>query len=181
MFLTKLQGRKSKRLREMIDEPIIIKLVNGKIYAGLVDVVYYSGKHFVELYECKLLSDNKINWNEHDFWTWMGDDFIRDPQPAFILSDILEIYILKSEYVDDFIYDDVLHFFIDPYYKPLKRIKCGWNIGTSHSDDCDSQLHEALSNIITSVKTKDKEEERKIQQNFEYVRRRLIKYGAKIP
>jgi len=177
----RLTGRKSKTLRNMDDEILIIELKNGKVYGGIQDG-YEAGAVWV--YSCKRLDKNNHRWIDHDIMIEVEGKIIRDSMPFFDISEIKNIFILLEEYRDIYL-GDALQIYIDPHYKPIKGVKCNWRPDEKHSSDCDAQLHEALSLLRTQTmlgpKDWGKDLERQLEDSFAYVRWRLLIYGAKIP
>ena len=175
----------------MYDEPVVISLRTGEIYAGLVDECYYNGGWVVALYSCKLLAKMEHRWVDHDvFGTFEGRE-IRDPLPDFWISDIKHVEVLSEDLQNEVDFEDALQLYIDPHYKPVPLVKCNWDYyhpERPHDADCESRLHEALSLLVAqSVHTltpskEDQESLRdRIEQLIRLVRRRLRMTGARIP
>jgi small nuclear ribonucleoprotein (snRNP)-like protein len=182
MYLRRLKGRKSKALRD-VDIPIIIELKNGEVYGGRVDD-YLEGGELV-LYSCKLLDKESHRWVDHDRMIEFEGKVMPDDLPYFRIADIQDIFVLPRQYADKLDLEDVLQIYIDPHYKPVIGIKCNGGGETKHSSECDSHLHEALSVLRTEAslgpENRDRTRQRKLAEAFDYIRRQLLKYGARIP
>ena len=198
VYLERLEGRKSVALKDMINDPMIVELRNGKVYGGRLDEYYYNGGGVVALYSCKLLDKIGLKWVDHDIMVKVENKVIRDPMPDFWISDLKDIFVLPEEYRDKFSLDDTLQIYVDPHFKPLTGVQCNCNCGDlkengeteeNHAPECDSRLHEALSFLMTEarlgvrsgLKDQYKDRDRRRGEAFAYVRRRLLIYGAKIP
>ena len=197
MYLKRLGGRKSVTLKDMINDPMIVELKNGKIYGGRLDEYYYNGGGVVALYSCKLLDKIGLKWVDHDIMVKVEDKLIRRPMPDFWIADIKDIFVLPEEHRDKLSLEDTLQIYIDPHYKPLTGVQCNWEPGENweppeenHTPECDARLHEALSFLLTVARrgnildSKDRKrdwERRRLRESFAYVRRRLLMYGAEIP
>ena len=183
VYLERLEGRKSKALRDMINDPMIIKLKNGKVYGGRLDDYLPGGG--VALYYCKLLDKKSHKWVDHDKMIKVEGKIIRDLMPYFWIADMKDIFVLPEEYRDKLGLDDTLQIYIDPHHKPFKGVQCNWGPGEKHAPECDGRLHEALSVLRTEAslgpENRDKDRQRRLEESFAYVRRRLLMYGAKIP
>jgi len=190
----RLEGKKSNALRdEDYDEPLIIELKNGKTYGGMLDEFEPYDGGIVHLYSCKLLDKKGHRWVEHDMLTKFEGRTIRDFMPSFWLEDIENIFELSDDLKGRFYMDDVLQLYIDPHHNPLPKVECDWNPSlklSKHNPECDARLHEALSFLLTEMEVvstsvspqrRDGEPYKKFSESFEYVRRRLVMYGARIP
>lgn len=186
-----LEGRKSTALEDMYDEPIVITLRTGEVYAGLVDDCYYNGGWVVALYSCKLLDKKEHRWIDHNIFGTLEGRKIRDPLPDFWVGDMKCVEVLSEALQDKVDFEDALQLYNDPHYKPVPHVKCNWNYNNSegpHGDDCESRLHEALSFLVAqsvqslSLSKEDQESlEDKIEQSIRLIRRRLRMTGARIP
>jgi hypothetical protein len=180
----------------MANDLMILELKNGKVYGGRLDEYYYNGGGVVALYYCKLLDKNNHEWIDHDIMVNRGGEIMRDTMPDFWIKDIKNIFVLSEEYIDKINLDDVLQIYIDPHYRPLVGIQCKWEPGenweppeVNHAPECDGLLHEALSFLYTESRRgfmsvsedRRKDWERLRKKSLEYIRRRLLIYGAKIP
>ncbi len=174
----------------MYDEPIVITLKTGEIYAGLVDECFYNGGLIVALYSCRLLDKTSQTWIDHDIFTTFEGREIRDTLPEFWVSDIKRVEVLTEDLQDNVDLEDALQFYIDPHYMPLPHVECNWgkNPDRKHSVDCEAHLHEALTILRTQSEESvlsSKEDTRSLQaeidQSFAFVRRRLLVLGARIP
>lgn len=183
VYLERLKGRKRVALEEMVNDPMILELNNGKVYGGRLDEYYYNGGGVVALYGCKLLDKDRHMWINHDIMMMFEGKLVLDDMPDFWISDVKDIFILPEEYRDECDLEDALQIYIDPYYKHLHGVKCEWGHGRKHSSECDARLHEALSSLLTIAHfdTKSEDNERARADSFAYIRRRLLLYGAKIP
>jgi len=182
MYLRRLKGRKSKALRD-VDIPIVIELKNRKVYSGRVDDCLVGGE--LVLYNCKLLDKKSHRWVDHDRMIEFEGKIMPDDLPYFRIADIQDIFIPSGRYADKLDLEDVLQIYIDPHYKPVTGIKCNWDEETKHSSECDSCLHEALSVLRAEARlgpeNRDDTRQRKLAEAFDYIRRQLLKYGARIP
>lgn len=185
MKLEVLEGRKSLALRDLIDEPMVVELANGEVYGGLLEAYDVGG--VIALYSCMLLDRKSRKWIGHDFTMTVDGELRPDPMPEFRLADIKDVFVLPEAERDKLYLDDVLHIYIDPYFKPLLGIPCEWHIGEKqekHSAECDAPLHEALVFLKTATGigfNNNDELYRRSEEGFAYVRRRLLRYGARIP
>jgi hypothetical protein len=177
MYLERLAGRKSKALEDLVEEPLVIALKNGRVYGGRLGEYYHDGGGVIVLYSCSLLDQRRHKWVKLD-----ADQELR-------LADIGGIFLLpRARKGSKLELDDVLHIHIDPYYKPLASIKCDWSLGEKgHRPECDAPLHEALAFLKTAHReffsgTANKDQNRRrSEEAFAHVRRRLLNYGARIP
>ena len=200
MYLRRLRGRKSVALKEMINDPMIVELKNGKVYGGRLDEYYYNGGGVVALYYCKLLDKSSLKWVDHDIMVKYEDEgeLTRKSMPDFWIADIKDILVLPEESRDKLSLEDTLQIYIDPHYKPLTGVQCNWEPGENweppeenHAPECDARLHEALSFLLTlagrgmsystEAPARGEAERRRRKEYFAYIRRRLLMYGAKIP
>jgi hypothetical protein len=173
MRLEPLRGRrKSKRLEGLIEQPLVVELSDGKAYGGRLHE-YYDGT--IYLYSCSRLDKKGHKWIK-----------LRSGDGEFSLADITDIFVLPKTLSELRLeLDDVLHMHIDPYYKPLIGIECDWRLGEErpHCPQCDAPLHEALTFLRTATysASRNEEERRRRSEGFDYIRRRLLNYGARIP
>jgi hypothetical protein len=189
MYLERLKGRKSKALENMVNDPMIVELKNGKVYGGRLDGHYYYGGGVIALYYCKLLDKSSHKWVDHDMVEKFEGELISASMPDFWIAEIRDIFVLHEEYRDKLDLEDTLQIYIDPHYKPLMGIQCNWSHEENHAPECDAHLHEALSFLMTlahsgissSSKTWDEDKARKLKDDHSYIRRRLLMFGAKIP
>jgi hypothetical protein len=182
VHIEKIHGRKSKAIREMIDEPVIVEFKDGQIFGGNVDG-YETGVFW--LCDCKRLSKKDHEWQSHGIMTEIEGKKIEDSMPDFYINAVKEISVIKSEYGAEVSVEDALQFYIDPHHKPLVGVHCNGGLEENHAPECDAQLHNALAFLYTEAisggKGSDKDNARKLRETFVYVRRRLLMYGAKIP
>ncbi len=186
-----LKGRRSKLLRDMFDEPVILELSEGQTYGGVVDEYYYNGGGVLALYSCKLLDKSMQKWVDHDIFMRQGNRKIRDPMPEFFVRSIRRILMFSGKIADSISLEDVLQLYLDPHFRPIRGVKCSWKEASSksHSIECESRLHEALALMTTESEvaisqTTDRDHralERRIEESFSYIRRRLLMSGARIP
>jgi hypothetical protein len=115
--LERVTGRKSKALQEMYDEPCILELKNGTVYAGNFDE-YEEG--VIWLYNCKRLDEKTHEWKNHGITTTHEGKTFEDPMPGFCLSIVENIYIMPSDYAGEYATEDVMQVYINPHYKPLQ-------------------------------------------------------------
>jgi len=197
MYLTRINGRKSVALKDMIGDPIIVELRSGKVYGGgLEGLFYYAKRGFVKLYFCKVLNELSHRWVDHDRMIKYGNEISRDPMPRFWIANMKDIFVLPEEYRDEFSLDDALQIYIDPHYKPFTGIQCNWEPRENrespekkHSLECDIYLHEGLSflvaearlSLLSGPRNRQEYRKRRLKEALAYVRRRLLMYGAKIP
>jgi len=185
VFLKRLEGRKSKILKDIINDPMIIELKNGKVYGGRLDEYYYNGGGVIALYNCKLLDKSNHKWVDHDIMIKFEGKFMSDSMPDFWIADVKNVLISPEKYRDKLDLEDVLQIYIDPHYDHPTGVQCNWSHGRKYAPECDAHLHEALSLLKTQAglgpKDWDKDLERRLKESFAYVRRRLLMYGAKIP
>jgi small nuclear ribonucleoprotein (snRNP)-like protein len=178
MHIEKVTGRKSKALEDMINEPVIAQMKNGKVFGGNVDD-YEKG--VFSLYHCKLLDQTCHKWVSHGM---IDSESIEDPMPDFLVNDVKRLFVVKSEFGNRIALDDALQFYIDPHHKPFLGTQCTKKAPEqAHSMECDAKLHDALVCIYTygiSDRPDDKTTE-KMRDAFFYVRQRLLFYGSKIP
>lgn len=115
---------------------------------------------------------------------------MRDVMPSFFTSEIDEILVLPEKYVDKIGIGDMLQVYLDPHYRPVMSITCGWNKKTGHSAECDYRLHEALAALVGWISvsrlnsgSNDMNEtlSRDAGNALGYIHKRLLRYGAKIP
>ncbi len=174
-----------KVLEDLTNEALVLELLNGKVYAGLVDECYYDGGLVIALYGCKLLKRNTLNWVDHDIKVSRDGKLVADVMPDFWVEDIRNILALREEFRDKFDLDDVMQIYIDPYYKPLIGVPCKWNDihVFKHHAECDERLHEALYNVVTHWASDDEKEEhrKRFIQDCDYITRRLLMSGERIP
>ncbi len=201
LYLQRLTGRRGNLLQDMVNDPIIVELKNGKVYGGKLDrYCYYhsTGGGVVVLYDCKLLSQDEKKWIDHDIlkkYEKKGE-LVRKSLPDFWMTDIKDIWILPPKYIDKLSFEDTLQIYIDPHYKPPMGVECNWGflkenmeIEDRHTPACDARLHEALhilrkeafEGVESAPKVQYKERNRKRKEAYAYIRRRLLSYGAKIP
>jgi hypothetical protein len=181
--LERVKGRKSKALKDMYDEPLILEFKDGQIYGGNFDE-YEEG--VIWLYNCKRLDKESHEWKNHGITTEIEGKTIEDPMPGFYLSDVKNIYVIPSDCTDYYAMEDVMQFYVNPHYKPLQGIRCHGGLEKAHTTECDAQLHDALTLLFTnslySSERQDMgEKEGKLQEALSCIRRRLLMYGAKIP
>ena len=187
MYLERLTGRKSKALEDLVNEAMVVELKNGKVYGGRLDEYYYNGGGVIALYSCKLLDQRGHRWVDHDVMVRSEGKLEAAYMPDFWLSEVRDILVLPEEHRGELDLDDVLQIYIDPHYTPLKGIAC--YSAREHSPECDARLHEALILLKTAThggfpsgsKDKDEDLERRLEEGFAYLRRRLLTYGARIP
>jgi len=192
--LVRLRGRKSKALEDLVNEPLIVELKNGKVYGGLLDSHYYNRGVVVKLYSCELLDKKNHRWVDHDIMWEIDGKLVPHPMPDFLLADIKGIFVLPEEQRDRLYLDDALQIYIDPHYKPRTGITCEWDVGEQwetkrhHSAECDARLHEALVFLITMAHIgvssgfmNMNRKNEKLGEAQAYIRRRLLMYGARIP
>lgn len=198
MYLKRLGGRKGRALEDLINEPLIVELRNGKVYGGRLDEYYYNGGGVIALYSCKLLDKKSHKWADHDIMMKFEGKLMADPMPDFWIADTKEIFVLPEEYricnPSSSDLEDALQIYIDPHYRPLTGVLCNWDVGEGwktekdHTVECEARLHEALSFLVTeadrgiSLNPKNKDENRRrFEDAYAYIRRRLLMYGARIP
>lgn len=197
LYLMRVVARKSIALKNMINDPIIVELKNWKIYGGRLEgIFYYDRSGFVKLYFCKLLDRVAHRWIDHDKMIKIGNKLTHNPMPRFWIADMKDIFVLPEEYVDRLGLGDTMQIYIDPHYRPLFGVQCDWEPGENgdspkkdHAAECEANLHEALSFLMSIAHRgiqSDSEEERKNldrrrQEAFAYIRRRLLMCGARIP
>lgn len=194
MYLERLTGRKSEALEDLENEALVVELKNGKAYGGRLDEYYYNGGGVIALYSCKLLDKRKHKWIDHDIMVRRDGKLVAEYMPDFWLSEIDDIFLLPEEYRDEIGLNDTLQIYIDPHYNPPRGITCHWDPGQewenkNHSQECDGHLHEALTMLLTATHgwkfsdsdDKDKALRMRMEENFAYLRRRLLTYGARIP
>jgi hypothetical protein len=197
MYLERLRGRKSSSvLKELIDEAMILELKNGKVYGGQLDDYECNAGVVISLYHCKLLDRKRCVWMDHDVMVRRGKEVTRDSLPDFWVKEARNILVLPKELRQNFALDDALQIYIDPHFKPLTGIVCDWdpgenwkNLGSEHhSLECEARLHEALTiirtigNVAICPNRQDKDHEyRMFCDAFDYVRRRLLMYAARVP
>ena len=121
------------------------------------------------------------------------DGKMRDPLPFFLTSGIDEILVLPEKYKDKISIEDMLQVYLDPHYRPVISIACGWSNKTGHSAECDYRLHEALATLagwicwksVSHISSIPRDEDEMLSRNADkalgYIRHRLLRYGAKIP
>ena len=185
MLLERLRGRRSKLLDDLLGESLILELKNGEVFGGRLDEYYYNGGGIISLYYCKSLDKKNLIWRN-------SNRRLKDGDGEFWLSEVRNIFHLQHkqrERVREL--EDVLQIYIDPHYKPLTGIQCGWNPGEKwqnhrHQTECEFRLHEALAFIRTYTTmyanlSKETKWQRKYEDSFAYVRHRLLQCGAKIP
>ena len=185
LHLERVIGRKSTALQGMYDEPCIIEFKNGQVYAGNIDD-YEDGTFW--LYNCKLLDKKKHEWKKHGIMFESDGEVHEDPMPGFTVSAIKDIYFMPCDYEETYATEDIMQFYINPHYKPLRGIKCDGGLEKPHSPECDGQLHDALKLLVskslygnTKPDGKREEETEKMFEAIECIRRWLLTYGAKIP
>jgi hypothetical protein len=182
VHLETIKGRKNTFLDEMLDEPIVVEFKNGQIFGGNIDG-YETGAFW--LYNCKRLDKKANEWKNHGIMIEFEGEEIEDAMPEFLVSDVKNIFAFKSDFDEEISIDDALQFYVDPHHKPLQGIKCNYSEGGNkeHSPECDGRLHEALIYICTNgiMGHPDNEQSRNLNEACNYVRRRLLMYGAKIP
>lgn len=182
MYLIRLRGRKSKALRD-VDIPIIMELKNGKVYGGRVDDYIEGGE--LAVYDCRLLDKKDHKWVDHDRMIEVEGKIMPDGLPYFRISNIQDIFVLPEQYADKLDLEDALQIYIDPHYKPVIGTRCNWGFEKEHSSECDSRLHEALSTLRTEASSGPRNQEdtrqTKLAEAFDYIRRQLLKFGARIP
>lgn len=162
----------------MTNKPMILELKNGKVYGGRFDDYSYDGGGVVALYSCRLLDKDGHRWVNHDIM--IEGQLVR--MPYFWIAEIKDIYVVPEGFEARLDLEDILHVYIDPHYRPLKSVQCDGGLGVKHAAECDARLHEALAFISTeATRVLDKDRERRFEECFAYVRRRLLMYGAKIP
>jgi hypothetical protein len=172
MRLERLTGRKSEELEDLVDQPLVVELRDGKVYGGRL-YEYHDGA--IALYSCSRLDKRGRKWIK-----------LRSDDAEFSLADIADIFVVpKAHRGLKLELDDALHIHIDPHYKPLIGIECGWRLGEKrpHCPECDAPLHEALTFLRTATYSAsgNNDEKRRRSEGFDYIRRRLLKYGARIP
>lgn len=172
MRLERLTGRKSKELENLVDQPLVVELRDGQVYGGRLGE-YLDGT--IAIYSCSRLEKKGLRWTK-----------LRSDDAEFPLTDITDIFVLPKTLSDLRLeLDDVLHIHIDPHYKPLIGIDCGWRFGEKqpHCPECDAPLHEALTFLrsATHFASDSNKEIRRRAEGFDYIRRRLLNYGARIP
>jgi hypothetical protein len=170
MRLERLTGRRNKEREEFTDQPLVVELKNGRVYGGRLDE-YYNGT--IALYSCVILDKKRRKWIK-----------LRSDDAEFSRADITDIFVLPEALRGLRLeLDDVLHIHIDPHYKPLMGIKCDWRQGEkwNHCTGCDAPLHEALAYLKTATDSASDDEKTRRFESFDYIRRRLLKYGANIP
>jgi len=179
----------------MANDPIIVELINGKVYGGKIDAYdKYSGD--IYLYDGKLLSQTEQKWVDHDIIVNHNGELIRKFLLGFRNEAIKDIWVLPLKYIDKLSFEDALQIYIDPHYKPQMGVECNWGflkenmeIEDRHTPACDARLHEALhilmkeafEGVESAPKVQYKERNRKRKEAYAYIRRRLLSYGAKIP
>lgn len=168
-------------LEDMIDVPIIIELNDGTVVGGNIDD--YVEPRRIALYNCRQLADDLSGWTEFtERFIHMKDSLRPDFMPYFALPEIKKIWCAKDP---DLYLDDVLKLWLNPHYKPVKGIECGYSDTGRHSRQCNRKLHEALTSLGTMANSNIKEGEFKKQREISTamvkIREYLIKQGAKIP
>lgn len=167
-----------------MEEALILELKNGKTFGGRLEY-YCDEEGSLELYSCMVLDKKNHRCGRNNAKIRNGDG-------VFSLSEIRNILILPEELRETIReLEDFLKIYDDQYYKAPKGIRCTWVLRTqSHHPDCDFRLHEALAFMRTRTpvrkpRPRSKEDsadlELELENSFDYIRRRLIAYGAKIP
>jgi hypothetical protein len=187
MHLKRLSGSKSKALEDLVEQSLILELKNGRTFGGRLADYHYDGGGVIALYSCKMLDKKNHRWTNNNAKIRNGDG-------DFWLSEIRNILILPEELRETIVeLDDFLQIYHDQHYKAPIGIRCDWGLGRKnyrHHPDCDYRLHEALAFMRTRAhvgkyphrsKEKPAELEVELEDSFDYVRRRLLAYGAKIP
>lgn len=174
--------KRAKVLKELQDEPLIIELKDNSIYGGSLDGYE---EQAIWLYDCQQPADDKSGWVEQTDRLVRGEEGTKiDRMPEFSLLEIRRIYRPKNH---NFSLDDALSLWLDPLYRPLKTIKCPWDItnGTPHSSDCDKELHEALKDLFTAAMLSDAGKSKpgvvKLERALKVLHRFIIEKGGKIP
>jgi hypothetical protein len=191
MYFVRLTGRKSEALEDLVEQALVVKLKNGKVYGGRLDE-YSDGT--IALYSCKLLEQTGHRWVDHDIMVRSEGKLMTVDRPEFCLSEVKEILVLPEDQRDKLELDDILQTYIDRHYKPPRGIECDWDLGEDwedkrHSPECDGRLHEALTLLKTAThgarlsSSMDKNQVlmRRLEEGFAYLRLRLLMYGARIP
>jgi hypothetical protein len=180
----RVKGVKIKALQTMRNEPAILEFIGGEVYGGMIDIC---GDGIVSLYECKRLNSSKRGWTRQGSWHMHNGKKIESDTVELNVSSIKNIWVIKSEELDELLIDDVLQFYIDPHHKPFLQgilCECARSSNDRHSLECDFRLHDALSIIYDcgwEGSGYNRESYEKFEEAFKYIRRRLIAYGAKIP
>lgn len=140
MQLKRLTGSKSKALKDLVEEALILELKNGKTFGGRLEY-YCDEEGSLELYSCMVLDKKNHRWGSNNAKIRNGDG-------VFSLSEIRNILILPEELRETIReLEDFLRIYHDQYYKAPMGIRCTWALGTQkygHHPDCDFRLHEAL-------------------------------------
>jgi hypothetical protein len=188
MYFVRLTGRKSEALEDLVEQALVVKLKNGKVYGGRLDE-YSDGT--IALYSCKLLDETGYRWVIHDIMVRSKGKLMTVDRPEFWLSEVKEILMLPEDQRDKLELDDILQTYIDRHYKPPRGIGCDWDPGEDkrHSPECDGRLHETLTLLktathgarLSSSMDKNRVLMRRLEEGFAYLRLRLLMYGARIP
>jgi hypothetical protein len=191
MYFVRLTGRKSEALEDLVNEVLVVKLKNGKVYGGRLDEYFYNAGGVIALYSCRLLDQRGHRWVDHDIMVRSDGKLLADYMPEFWLSEVKDIFVLPEKHRDKVELDDALQIYIDRHYRPLKGIECDWNPweDKEHSPECDGRLHEALALLKTATHgarlsssiDKNRALSRRLEEGFAYLRLRLLIYGARIP
>ena len=186
MHFERLRGNRSRALKDMFDDPVIIEFWTGETYGGLMDEYYYSGGGIVPLVSCKLLDDANQRWIDHAIMIEIDGKTRRDSMPSFNLSAIKTIWVLTKNLRDKYSVEDALQLYIDPHFQPDVGVECPWrgHDDGEHSNDCEAGIHEALTLLYAIAMSNDKndeEDQTQVGDAFRRMRRRLVRAGVRIP
>lgn len=160
--------------------PLIVQTKNGKTYCGSLDD-YGSKTIFL--------------WDSHIFrkgqWSLINNGSAMH-ELMFELSDIRTVYAVYPENLglSSVSMSDVMKLWQDQNHTVVIGIDCEWNEGDKfskpipHSKDCEFRVHEALSDIYSSVLYRtnlSKDEKEKLENSMEFIIEYIVKKGGKIP
>ncbi|MDF2736171.1 MAG: hypothetical protein K0S93_27 [Nitrososphaeraceae archaeon] len=178
--------KQRKYLEDNFDTPVVIILKEGLIISGNIDDYLYPDRA-IAVYNVEVFKSGK--WQPQNEWfaEYEGITF-PDHTPYFDLDQIEVIYTHKNE---ELYLRDVQNLFINPEYKIHEGIKCSWTKGKNHSEECDKELHEALTDVFSHAYKaigggleklgQHNIERKKLDDSIELVTRKLFDAGYKIP
>ena len=157
------------------DLPVIVETFYGT-YAGLIDA-----------YKNRTLNLFLAHEVVKKKWQPMGGN-VATPNWLYVpLEDIDKIYTINTKALglEAISLPDMMDLWFDLTHEPLRGIKCNWDSdGKPHSKECQSRLHESLSNIFMHImedRKLEKEKGRELRKSIHYVLESFVDQGVKIP